>query len=48
MLERKKQFCLTIDVEPDVELIPGKSPYCASERDCQKMLVTLEKIFQIS
>jgi hypothetical protein len=31
----------------NVELVPGKSPYCASEADCQDMLQRIEAIFEL-
>ena len=31
----------------NVELVAGKSPYCASEEDCQEMLQRLEAIFKL-
>ena len=29
----------------NVELVPGKSPYCKTEKDCQEMLYTIEAMF---
>lgn len=31
----------------NVELVPGKSPYCKTEDHCQTMLATIERIFQL-
>ena len=31
----------------NVELVPGKSPYCKTEEDCQEMLGTIEAIFGV-
>jgi len=31
----------------NVELVPNKSPYCRTDADCQKMLETIEKTFQL-
>lgn len=31
----------------NVELVPGKSPYCATEADCQAMLQRVEAIFEL-
>lgn len=31
----------------NVELVPGKSPYCATETDCQNMLQRVEAIFAL-
>lgn len=31
----------------NVELVPGKSPYCKTEEDCQNMLDTIEQLFRL-
>jgi len=31
----------------NVELVPGKSPYCHTQEDCQVMLTTIENIFKL-
>jgi len=31
----------------NVELVPGKSPYCATEEDCQALLQRVEAIFEL-
>jgi hypothetical protein len=31
----------------NVELVPGKSPYCKTQQDCDAMLQRIEQTFQL-